>query len=253
MEQQKEKNLIVSNIGVHDVEVFDREGTVPKYGTAYILKEDYGDDDVFYFYRGVMKDSSTEPGIYSTGDGFFELIEPKEEERAEYNIKSHLANMKPGDMIAILKDKKNIKHVHYENSKLFVPAVSAKDNILKRALKEAFNAKEVTIEDCKSGFSDRNAFFNFSSVMRSEEGSISFLLMDRGCNALNLGYAIILYERDPENPIGKSLNNPEVIEELRAIVGKIKNPIVMTSDSDDSSVIDLDGKIVVSSEDSFDV
>lgn len=259
-ENQETKMLIITNSACYDVEVFKKEETVPEYGKAYILKEDYGDDDIFYLYQGRLKDNSYEPGIYQTQDGFYELIDPPEDKRKDFNIKAHLANMNPGDMIAILKDKKNIKHVYSESSRLYTPPINKNDNILKRALKHAFDVKEISIEDCKSGFSDRNSFFNFSSVMKSDTGNISFLLMNRACEAMKLGYAIILYERDPENPVGKSLNDPELKDKLTQLADS-KEPFVMTSEHvgdvfefcDASPMVDLDGKIIVTSEDSFDV
>lgn len=258
--QETKKRLIITNSACYDVEVFKKEETVPEYGKAYILREDYGDDDIFYIYQGVYKENSVEPGIYKTKDGFYEFVSPTDEQRKDFIVKTHLASMEPGDMIAILKDKKNIKHVYSENSRLYTPPINKNDNILKRALKHAFAEKEVSIESCKSGFSDRNAFFNFSSVMKSDTGNITFLLMDRGCEALNLGYAVILYEKDPDNPVGKSLEDPEIRNTLRKLADS-KEPFVITSEEfqdvyeapDAGPMLSLDGKILVTSEDSFDV
>lgn len=246
------KNIIVTNTGVYDMELYDKDRTVPEYGKAYIFREDYGDDDVFFLYRGKIKKSSIEPGIYVDGDGFHEFVHPDPDERADYLIKTHVSNMEPGNMLVVLKDKKNIQHVYNESTKLTIPEITTKDNILKRALKQAFHAKHVSIEEVKDGFSDRNAFFNFSSVMRSEDGNISFLLMDRGCQALKLGYSIILYELDPENPVGKSLTAPEIQREINHLPIDMQNPIV-TETTDGASTIDGAGKIIVSSEDSFNI
>ena len=246
------KEIIVTNTGVYDLEVYDKDHTVPEYGKAYVASKDYNDDDIFYLYRGKIKRSSIEPGIYVDSDGFHEFIEPDPDDRVNYIIKTHLANMEPGNMLVVLKDKKNIQHVYNESTKLTIPEINSKDNILKRALKQAFHSKHVSIEEVKDGFSDRNAFFNFSSVMRSEDGNISFLLMDRGCQALKLGYSIILYELDEENPVGKSLTAPDVQKEINRIPIDMKNPIISENDSG-ASTIDGAGKIIVSSEDSFNI
>lgn len=251
-ESKMKQQVIVTNTGVYDVQLYDKDHTVPEYGVAYILREDYGDDDLFYLYRGKIKRSSIEPGIYVDGDGFHEFVKPIGEEKKDYLIKTHLASMEPGDMMVVLRNKKNIEHVYNESSKLYIPEITKKDNILKRAIKSAFKEKNVSIDEVKDGFSDRNSFFNFSSVLRSEDGNMSFLLMDRGAQAMRLGYAIIFFELDPDNPVGKPLNNPEVMKEINKIPFDNQNPIVK-KDKNGKPSIDVKDMIVVSSEDSFDV
>lgn len=244
-EVQDQKKIIVTNNGVYDLVEYDWDHTVPEYGKAYHINT-Y--PDYFFLYRGRQRNDSILPGIY-IGENELPVILPpsNDAEAEEYKIETHLSNMNPGDMLVVLRNKKNIQHVYTENSKLYIPEVKPNDNILKRALKEAFQCKDVTIEACKDGFSDRNAFFNFSSQMRSEDGNISFLLMDRGCTALKLGYAIVLYELDPENPVGKPLTSPEVSEKIKQISSKTTNPLVH------DGVIDVSDKIAVCSEDSFDL
>ena len=82
---------------------------------------------------------------------------------------------------------------------------------------------------------------------RSEDGNISFLLMDRGCTALKLGYAIVLYELDPENRVGEPLTSPGGGEKVERIASKTTNPLVY------DGMIDVTNKIAVCSEDSFDL
>ena len=241
MDTQK---MIITNTGVYPIEVYDPEETVPETGKAYVRK-DATDEDIFYLYRGKLRMDSTEPGIYIGKNELHEFIEPTENERENYVIKSHLAVTEPGDMLVVLKDKKNIQHVYSESSKLYIPDIEDTDNILKRALTAAFKAKEVSIEACKEGFTDRNAFFNFSSVMRNKNGVVSFLLFDRGCSALNLGYTIILHELDNGRTIGKSLDDNELSEKLIENNASKHNPLI------ENNSIDLEGSIAVSSEDTF--
>lgn len=237
--------MIITNSGVYELEYYDPAKTVPERGKAYVKRKDYTDDDFFYPFRGDLKSNSDEPGIYIGANQIPEFIEPIGKETEDYIISTHIAKTEPGDMLVILKNKNNIQHVYNESSKLYMPEVNENDNILKRALKEAFNAKEVCIEDCKQGFPDRNAFFNFSSVMRSDTGTVSFLLFDRGCTALNLGYTIILHELDNDQVVGKPLNNPDILKTLEDKNNSFKNPLIK-----DNS-IDLSGTIAVSSEDTF--
>lgn len=245
VEVSEQKPIIVTNSGVYDLVDYDWDNTVPEYGKAYKME---GYPGAFFLYRGKKRADSILPGIYIGENELPEIIPPvTDAEKEEYSIDSHLSNMNPGDMLVVLRNKKNIQHVYSENSKLYIPEIKSNDNILKRALKEAFQCKDVTIEACKDGFSDRNAFFNFSSQMRSEDGNISFLLMDRGCTALKLGYAIVLYELDPENPVGKPLTSPEVVEKIHQISSKTTNPLVY------DGMIDVTNKIAVCSEDSFDL
>lgn len=241
----KDCSMIVTNTGVYEMEVYDPKETIPEYGKAYVLRENIEETDIFYLFRGKLHDNSVEPGVYLDENELVKFIEPTEKERDDYIVYTHLSKMAPGDMMVVLKNKKNIQHVYNESSKLFMPGIEETDDILKRALKEAFNAKEVCIEDCKQGFPDKNAFFNFSSVMRKSDGKVSFLLFDRGCQALNLGYTIILHELDNDNCIGKSLDNSDVKKELVELNSKYNNPLV------DKNSINLDGTIVVSSEDTF--
>lgn len=239
-------SLIVTNTGVYELEVYDKDKTILSYGKAYIFKENIEETDIFYLFRGKLHDNSTEPGIYLDENELVRFIEPSEKNRPDYVVYTHLSKVAPGDMLVVLKDKKNIQHVYNESSKLFMPGVEDTDDILKRALKEAFNAKEVCIEDCKQGFPDKNAFFNFSSVMRKQDGKVSFLLFDRGCTALNLGYTIILHELDNGNTIGKPLTNSDISKELEKINSSHNNPLI------EDNYISLDGTIAVSSEDTFD-
>ena len=82
--------------------------------------------------------------------------------------------------------------------------------------------------------------------MRKQDGKVSFLLFDRGCTALNLGYTIILHELDNGNTIGKPLTNSDISKELEKINSSHNNPLI------EDNYISLDGTIAVSSEDTFD-
>ena len=102
------------------------------------------------------------------------------------------------------------------NSKLFRPEIELSDDILKRITKIALLKKNVEMDQLKDRFINSNAFFNFKQSInkKSEEDAdkkkkpapLSMLLFDRGCEAMNLKYRIILEEKDPNNTIGEPLS-----------------------------------------------
>ena len=47
--------IILSGTGHHLMHVY-RDGTNLEYGTAYIMREDYSEDDIYYLYRGALPD-----------------------------------------------------------------------------------------------------------------------------------------------------------------------------------------------------
>ena len=104
--------IILSGTGHHLMHVY-RDGTNLEYGTAYIMREDYSEDDIYYLYRGALPadisgdaccdnpdcDTYAErvnllPGIYTDADGKHIFIEPSDDDKYNYNISSNIGYAK---------------------------------------------------------------------------------------------------------------------------------------------------------------
>lgn len=185
--------------------------------TAYIY------DNYFFILRG-EKDFSTlgadtilRPGLYintstSTNDNEVILIMPSDEidmKKFIYSDKiSRISDTK--SFIDYINTTDNIIEPLSESSKTFIPPITKKDDILKRAIKQAILEKEFDIDNNKAGFKDKNALFNFKQVVKSEDEKVkvSMLIFQRGMDAMGLEYDIIIRENNPDRAIGKALIMP---------------------------------------------
>ena len=230
---------------------------------AYVDKE----KDIYYPYRGYFfEDRSTKPGIYVDINDSPVIIEPSEEEREAFRYSTHLEDVSPQNIIKVLHDNPVIRVSFPESSKMFIPDVTERDDILKRAIKFALKAKNIDLDACRDRFGDKNQLFNFKSVIKRDNndedngkgsGRLSILLFERGCEALGLKYSIILEEADSNETVGISLNDPEARRNLvrnfksnfiADDVNKIPPSVQQNFRSD---AIDLNNKIIVASDDSF--
>lgn len=208
------------------------------YSKAYIV------DDMYFPYRGILHKSSIIPGAYIDKNGKSTLLYPvTEEEMRRYSVTDKIKSIDMKSMCQTLKKADAITYSYPSSGKHFIPEISNEDDILKRALKLALKAKCVDIDNCKDNFADRNALFNFKSVMKGD-GRLSILLFDRGCEALGLEYYVVLAEKNPNNPIGTSLDSPEAAENIGADLPRF-------SQNYKKETLDLDGKIVVSTKDTY--
>ena len=184
------------------------------YNTAYIK------GDLFYLYRGPLKKKSILPGIYDDMDtGKHVFIEPTGDALDEYDVRTHIAEISVEDMLKVLKKKPESKIVEMAVSNSFLPEITRNDDPLKRLIKTAIIVKKVNIDSCKGRFADRNALFNFKSVMKSD-ATLSMLLFMRALDALNLDMQITLVERDKDFSIGVSLDDPEAKASLEMVLNK---------------------------------
>ena len=207
------------------------------YSKAYIIGER------FYPYRGKYYKHASLPGVYDD-DGIIKFIDPVSDEDKElYAVGDKISSMDMSSMCDKLKRSDSITYNYPSSGKHFIPEISNDDDILKRALKLALKAKCVDIDNCKDNFADRNALFNFKSVMKGD-GRLSILLFDRGCEALGLEYYVVLCEKEHGNPIGTPLNSPEAAENIGADLPRFKQNYK-------KDILDLDGKIVVSTKDTY--
>ena len=225
-------------------------------GYAYVNKE----TDLYYPFRGVnYRGSANVPGLYIGDDESYSFIEPSPKQMSEYKYSTHLENLNQQNIVKVLADNKNIHYQFPESSKLFIPDISERDDILKRAIKLALKAKNIDLDSCKERFTDKNALFNFKQVIKSETGRLSILLFERGCDALGLKFSIILEEADPKETVGTSLADVEARKNIiRNICAKeVDDPIDVNvipdriKDNFRDDDINLSKKIIVSSTDTY--
>lgn len=237
--QTLNSNIIVGEYGTYDMVEYSPDIKKFEWTKAYVKGKYY------YLFRGFKKKKSVLPGIYENVDGGHVIIEPTTDEEKEiYLVRTHIPNISPEDMINVLKKRPEETIVCNDMSNLFMPDISRNDDPLKRSLKEAFLLKGVNIDSCKERFNDRNALFNFKSVIKSDN-KLSALLFERGCDALNLDYHIILTEKDNNVTIGKSLNDPEVMKRKDIIEHKYGiEPVPVDPDCGNITVSNIDKYIL---------
>lgn len=186
-----------------------RDDTVLNDETAYLIGEYY------YLFRGNITDQPAldplKPGIYFNPENYEYIIcnPESEEEKNEYRYADKITTY---DADAIREAVFNRKVVIINTPDVVhstIPPESTEDDILKRLVKRAFIAKGLDIDQCRSRFISKNTLFNFKSVIRGDM-KLSMLLFDRGMDALNLKYTIILEEAGGEL-VGKELADPIII------------------------------------------
>lgn len=252
-----EDTRIVTEDGVYTPRYYDSQDVEFDKKYAYVVDKE-NPDAIFYPYRGKHTPDSVLPGLYKGKLSMPIFIEPTEEEKPKYILSTHIKDLNITNIIRVLHDNKNFYYTYPETSKLFIPDIEEGDDVLKRAIKLVLKAKNVDLDACKDRFTDKNALFNFKQVIRKPNTKLSILLFERGCEALGLKYRIILEEANPNEVIGTSLNSPEAKKNIiRNITGNpiINNENVELPDKvkdnfrDDS--IDLTGKIIISTDDTF--
>ncbi len=199
-------SLLITNEEIFAIKIYNSDAEEFEKGTAYL------DGDYYYTFKGVidekMKDdlSLLSPGIYKHPDtGENVLIEPiTDEDKERYTHEEKISSIDPNRIIEMINTKEKILVAIPESSKLFIPVINNDDDILKRLIKKALIEKNIDIDQYKHRFVDKNALFNFKQVIKGKN-TLSILLFDRGCEALNLKYTIIVEEMDPDNVIGNPL------------------------------------------------
>lgn len=182
-------------------------------GTAYI------DNDFFYIYRGVTKVTKhmeLKPGIYKRanpkdGESMYFIVEPiTDEQKSEFNAFEHVATLSTTSIIDTANTKEDLLVAIPESAKIFQPTLSVSDDMLKRISKLILLNKNVDLDKYKDRFSNKNELFNYKQVMKGDN-RFSILIFNRGCDALNMKYTIIVEEKDPNNCIGEPLKEPIIV------------------------------------------
>jgi hypothetical protein len=212
MNAQKDKDsIIISDDGYVYVGVpYDKKITNYDFSYAYII------GDTFYPYRGEYNEKkSTLPGIYSNGAKPI-IIKPGKNEVDNYKASTHFAKIDTDAIYDGIVAKEDEFQIYSDGKNTYIPDISINDDPFKRALKEAIIAKGIDIDSIKDRFSDRNAVFNFKSVMKGDN-KVSTLIFERGCEAFGLGYCIVLYDKDNNNIIGHPIDTKETEQKVNTI------------------------------------
>ena len=212
VQTNKDKDsIIISDDGFVYIGVkYDKKITNYDFSYAYII------GDTFYPYRGEYnKKKSTLPGIYNTGDKPI-IIKPNKNEEEAYKVETHYAKIDTDAIYDGITAKEDDFQIYADGKNTYIPDITINDDPFKRALKEAIIAKGIDIDSIKDRFSDRNAVFNFKSVMKGEN-KVSTLIFERGCEAFGLGYCIVLYDKDNNNIIGHPIDTKETEQKINTI------------------------------------
>lgn len=197
-------SFLVLRDEVYFVDLFDETKKEFDKDIAYV------DGDYFYIYRGrKSKYDMIKPGIYIDSDtNQVVKVEPAtEEERNYYSTEGKVVSHDPEEAARIINSNEDIFVPVSENCKIFNPAITPKDDFLKRILKLLFAQKEIDIDNCKDRFPDKNARFNFKQVMKGD-ASVTMKIFQRACDVVNVEYMIVIKERDGSYTIGKPLAKP---------------------------------------------
>ena len=210
MNLQKD-NIILSDDGYFYIGIpYNKKITNYDFKCAYII------DGYFFPYRGEYKGKkSTLPGIYNNGDKPI-VIKPNKNEEDAYKVETHKAKIDPDAIYAGILAKEDEFQIYSDGKNTYIPDISINDDPFKRALKEAIIAKGIDIDSIKDRFSDRNAVFNFKSVMKGDN-KVSTLIFERGCEAFGLGYCVVLYDKDNNNIIGHPIDTKETESKVNTL------------------------------------
>ncbi len=199
-------SLLITNDEILTIKIYNENSNIFEKGIAYL------DGEYFYIYRGEITEKELhkegvklEPGIYRCNGKNILIMPLTDEEKKYYTYEDKISSIDPNKIIEMINTKEKILVPVPESSKLFIPVINKEDDILKRLIKKALIEKNIDIDQYRHRFLDKNALFNFKQVIKNNN-TLSILLFDRGCEALNLKYTIILEELDPENVIGEKLD-----------------------------------------------
>lgn len=170
--------------------------------------------DYYYLFRGKipLDNNPKEPGIYldrQTGSPI--LVQPtSEKDIKQYTYNDKICSTTANEIIDKINRKEVEVFVMPESSKAFCPEITENDDVLKRLMKKAILDKGIDIDRFKARFVDKNALFNFKQVLKGDN-RLSMLLFDRGVEAFNLKYTIILSEANTGTTIGAHLAEPIIV------------------------------------------
>lgn len=184
----------------------------------------YLDGDYYYLFKGKVPENGNieEPGIYidrQTNEPLL-AVPSTDEEKKKYSYNDKICSTSANEIIDKINRKEVEVFIMPESSKAYCPEISEDDDILKRLMKKIIIDKGIDIDRFKTRFVDKNALFNFKQVLKGTN-RLSMLLFDRGIEAFNLKYTIIVSE-GPGSPIAAPLAEPLIVssEDTHELNGK---------------------------------
>jgi hypothetical protein len=200
-------SLLITNDAILNIALFTEDIKEFNKGTAYI------NNGFYYILRGKRErnkpnDLYPDPGIYIDQNGPY-IIEPyTEDDKHKFSLAGKINTINHNEIIDMINKSEQIFVNTNENVKKFLLTIDNTDDILKRIIKKALLDKDVDIDSIKSRFTDSNSWFNFKQSIKKKDGTgrFSILLFDRGMEALNLKYTIIVEEKDNSSIISKKLH-----------------------------------------------
>lgn len=184
----------------------------------------YLDGDYYYLFKGKVPENGKieEPGIYidrQTNEPLL-AVPSTDEEKKKYSYNDKICSTSANEIIDKINRKEVEVFIMPESSKAFCPEITEDDDILKRLMKKIIIDKGIDIDRFKTRFVDKNALFNFKQVLKGNN-RLSMLLFDRGIEAFNLKYTIIVSE-GPGSPISIPLAEPLIVssEDTHELNGK---------------------------------
>lgn len=184
----------------------------------------YLDGDYYYLFKGKVPENGKieEPGIYidrQTNEPLL-AVPSTDEEKKKYSYNDKICSTSANEIIDKINRKEVEVFIMPESSKAFCPEITEDDDILKRLMKKIIIDKGIDIDRFKTRFVDKNALFNFKQVLKGNN-RLSMLLFDRGIEAFNLKYTIIVSE-GPGSPISIPLVEPLIVssEDTHELNGK---------------------------------
>lgn len=171
--------------------------------------------DYYYVFRGSLQDKGAtpdKPGIYiDSVTGTPVLFNPSTDaEKKEYTYADKISSSTASEIVDKINRREVQVFVLPEASRSYCPTITEADDILKRVMKQAIIDKGIDLERFKHRFVDKNALFNFKQVLKGDN-RLSMLLFDRGTEAFNLRYTIIVEEAKDGEVIGMPLEKPIVL------------------------------------------
>lgn len=184
----------------------------------------YLDGDYYYLFKGKVPENGNikEPGIYidrQTNEPLL-AVPSTDEEKKKYSYNDKICSTSANEIIDKINRKEVEVFIMPESSKAYCPEITEDDDILKRLMKKIIIDKGIDIDRFKTRFVDKNALFNFKQVLKGNN-RLSMLLFDRGIEAFNLKYTIIVSE-GPGSPISIPLAEPLIVssEDTHELNGK---------------------------------
>ena len=184
----------------------------------------YLDGDYYYLFKGKVPENGNieEPGICidrQTNEPLL-AVPSTDEEKKKYSYNDKICSTSANEIIDKINRKEVEVFIMPESSKAYCPEITEDDDILKRLMKKIIIDKGIDIDRFKTRFVDKNALFNFKQVLKGTN-RLSMLLFDRGIEAFNLKYTIIVSE-GPGSPIAAPLAEPLIVssEDTHELNGK---------------------------------